>query len=122
MLKQVIIATGNIDSHGDILQLEGLMHRGKCLVTLDFDMHNVVGRAHNIEIEGNELKADIELFPENEQSILSQKEKLWPAITFTLYKSEVNDQKQRVIKDFKLMSVGLCRHPNADPNVPPINP
>jgi hypothetical protein len=118
MKKRVTVATNKVDAHGDILMFEGIRVKESILITKDFEMQHVIGRATNIKPEGDELKADIELFPENEE-LLKGSISVYPAIGFTLMESEKNPDGSRTLKSIKLTEVSLCGS-NVDPNVPPI--
>lgn len=114
MKKTVIIATGNVDADGDILRLDAIKIPVKLPVIRNFEHSIPVGYAENIHVEGNTLKADLEI-PDEEQSV-------WPAIGFRVLESEKDENGHRVIKEMKLYCVSICTSPNVDPNVPPINP
>jgi hypothetical protein len=114
MKRRITIATGALDSQGDILDLKGVKFAAAIPVTKNFRLDHYMGEAENISIEGNELKADIDI-PETGQV-------LFPAIGFSMKEAdwEIDENGNRRIKSFKIYGVGLCDSPNVDPNVPPI--
>lgn len=102
-----IIETGKVDSHGDILNIDGLVIPDKTIrVFKDFDASNLLGTA-TVTKEDGVLKAESDL-PE---SILD----LYPAIGFQIIKSEPNEFGGINILEAKLYSVGLSASPNVDP-------
>lgn len=113
MKKRVTIATGNVDSQGDILNIKGMKTAPVIPVTRNFDHHQTLGYAENIAIENNELKADID--------IPDDLGKVWPAMGMQFIETETDANGNRVVKEFKIYEVSLCDSPNVDSNVPPIS-
>ncbi|MGN6436861.1 MAG: hypothetical protein ACTHMM_10025 [Agriterribacter sp.] len=111
-MKEVkfVVATGNVDSEGDILKLEGMTLKGNPVhVIKEFSLkvEDHVGMA-KIDIDEKKIMASMEL-PEELFG-------LTPAIGIKPIKTHMEGEV-RVIDEFKLMCVALCANPNADPNV-----
>lgn len=102
-----IIETGKVDSHGDVINIDGLVIPDKPVkVFKDFDATRLVARANVIKEEGV-LKAETDL-PDDMFDY-------YPAIGFQIIKSEPNEHGGRNILEAKLYSVGLSASPNVDP-------
>ena len=116
MIKKVfVIATGNVDSQGDILLPSSLkMPETGTLKVLDhFDAaKKPLGLITEIKQVGNEVVAT-GMFYDDPSG-------LTPAIGFQVIKSHENAHGGRTFDEIKLMCVGLTPAPNSDSLIKPI--
>ena len=107
-----IVETGQADSNGDIIKIDGLQVKDKTILTKDFDISHPIGECDVFKEDGV-LKAEAQLSDEMSNA--------YPAIIFQIISSEPNEHGGRTIKAAKLMGVSLCQSPNADPNIKKID-
>lgn len=107
MKRTFTIATGQLDSQGDIIKLDGVKMPNKILMTENFDNSKVVGKAE-LKREGDAIKAVAEI-PDH---LLDA----YPAIGFQLLKSHIEGDI-RVIDEMKLHYVGLSANRNVDTSI-----
>lgn len=106
MKKKFIVATGQLDSQGDII-MPGAIKKTTVPMTKDFKHDHVIGEAEVFQ-EGDVVKA--------EATIIDDYLDLYPAIGFQTIKSEKKGEV-RELHEIRLMEISLCGNPNADPNV-----
>lgn len=103
--KGIIVEQGKINSHGDIIDVNGLSVpnlSSAVPVLTNFDSNSYVGEA-KIYKDKDILKADLNLNMDLEG---------WPAIG-----GQVLKKKGNVIEEFKITSVSICSIPNADSTI-----
>ncbi len=109
-----VIEAGKVDSNGDIVMLNGIyIPNEKIPVLRDFDTsHKSVLSYATVFKEDGVLMASAEF----EDNVISG----YPAIGFQIIKSEENQHGGRTVTEAKLLCVGICMQPNADPGIPRI--
>jgi len=113
MVEIFTVATGNVDSEGDIIVLSGIkVPQKKILVFHNFDQSSPIGEIEGYEIKGNEFIV--------KATLAEDVKGLYPAIGYTVNKSR-QEGDVRVIEDLTLHSIGLCGNPNADETIKPIS-
>lgn len=111
MKKTFVIATGKVDSEGDIIIPGAFKDLPKSVPVLNnFNTADRLGIAEVFE-EGGIIKATSDLSEDFNG--------LYPSIGFKVVDSEMQGDI-RVVKEIKLFSVGIHVGPNADPNIKPI--
>jgi hypothetical protein len=110
MTKTFTVATGNTDSEGDIIKLDGVSIPDRVLLTFEFDNTNPIGYC-KVRNTGSELIASADI-PDNFVG-------MYPAIGFQIVKSHY-EGRIRVIDEMKLHYIGLSTKPNVDEFIKPI--
>lgn len=107
MTRTFTVVTGQLDSQGDIINLDGIKMPDKIKVTEGFDASKVIGEAE-LRREGDAIKATAEI-PDH---LLDG----YPAIGFKLLKSHM-EGNVHVIDEFELYQVGICGNQNVDESI-----
>lgn len=111
--KTFTIATGSVDSEGDILPANIFTMPDKALRIFDhFDSSKQLGNVTDLKIVGNDAIMTA-MFSEDPTG-------LYPAIGFTGIKWHDNAHGGRTYDEIKSWCVGVSPAPNADPNIKPI--
>lgn len=111
---KAIIENGNLGSDGSKVELSGLEIPKSVPILRDFDTQKRIGIATQIDIENGSLVATLD----SNQDIAG----LFPAISFCAVVTEPLGEGQQLIKQARLISVGVSTMPNVDPSIPPIQP
>jgi len=102
------VETGKPDSHGDIINLDGVKIPDKVPVTIEWDHQRFIGNSI-VSKEGDELKATAEI----PDKFLDA----YPAIGFTAIKYETMEGGGKRFDEMKLYEVSLSSRPNANPDI-----
>lgn len=107
MKRTFTVATGQLDSQGDIINLDGIKMPATIEVAEGFDKTKIIGHAE-LKREGDVIKATAEV-PDR---LLD----CYPAIGFRLIKSHW-DGEAHVIDELELHHVGICSNQNVDERI-----
>jgi len=107
MKRTFTIATGQLDSQGDIINIDGVIMTDKINLTENFDKAKVIGEAE-LKREDGVLKAIAEI-PDR---LLDA----YPAIGFKLIKSRMEGDAH-IIDELELHQVGICKNQNVDESI-----
>lgn len=107
MKRTFTVATGHLDSQGDIINLDGIKMPDKIQLTENFDPLKIIGHAE-LKREGDAIRATAEI-PDR---LLDA----YPAIGFRLIKSHM-DGAVHVIEEIELHQVGICKNQNVDETI-----
>jgi hypothetical protein len=105
MIRTFTVATGQLDSQGDIIKIDGIKMPDKIQVIETFDTSKIVGEAE-LKRESSTIKAIAEIPDHYLDS--------YPAIGFELIRYHM-DGDTRVIDEMKLHHIGISANPNVDP-------
>lgn len=107
MKRTFTVATGKLDSQGDIINLDGIKMPGVIQVTENFDPLKIVGEAE-LKHEGDAIKATAEV-PDR---LLDA----YPAIGFRLIKSHM-EGNVRIFDEIEIDRIGICGNQNVDETI-----
>lgn len=85
-----IVENGQVDSNGDLINLDGLLIKNSVLLTKDFDLNHPIGNCEVFK-EGGVLKAEATLA----EDLLNA----YPAISFQILSSQPNEYGGKTIND-----------------------
>lgn len=116
-LQGVLIEKGNRGNNLYKIDLDNFEDKKQVPVHNQFDHYDQVGSASVYKKNGS-LYSDIIL---DEDFVNKSKNiKLYPAIGGMIKEYEVDNDGNKVVKEFELFSVGLSVYGNADETIPPI--
>lgn len=107
MTRTFTVATGQIDSQGDIINLDGIKMPDKIQLTENFDASKVIGEAE-LKREGDLIRA--------KANVPDHMLDAFPAIGFKLIKSHM-EGNVHVIDELELYQVGICKNQNVDETI-----
>lgn len=113
MTHTFTILTGNMDSDKDKFVLSGMTFPRLPVVLMNHDVHKPIAVCSELNIIGNEIKATVKVC--EGYNIKG----LYPSIGYHVLKYSV-DNGIRAIHEFKIYSIGIHAHLNADPKIKPI--
>lgn len=117
MVKTFTIATGNVDSAGDMIVLSGIKIPDNLKLFRNFDHAcKPLGVIKNTEIKNTEIKNNELVCTFDVSEDITG---FYPAIGFNAIKSHFEGEI-RVIDEMKLWCVSVGVNPNVDENIKPI--